>query len=329
MKWQIKHIFNFEQEKLWGHGFCLFGFHGKKGEQYLLQWDEHWLGNLTQDDRFIWTAGSVDKGLSDVHISMDIKNPHYIDEASDGSLILSSNGNSKIYKIYPEKASAELFIDTLKYGIKEYDTGNCVYDRDGNIWVNDIRGCRVWKFSGDGKLLLILGDGTPGFQREPVSFNEVRFNWIYDLRLGPDGNIYVLDSKNFAVRMIDVVNEIVTTVVGTGEPGDRGDGGDALSATLGSNPDVYFDGPISLSVDEEANMYIGDAHNHVLRMVDRSSGIITTLAGKRDFEPDERNNPEEKELLNLNLPQICSLDYYNNRIFLPDDSGDLIILEKV
>jgi hypothetical protein len=329
IEWRIKHIFNFEQDRPWRNGYAAFGFHGKHGDQYLLHWYEHWLGHLTRDDRFTWTAGSVNKGLSDNHIDIDVNHPHYITEAPDGTLALSSNRNSKIYKINPEKGSAELFIDALKLGIKESDAGNCVYDLDGNIWVNDIRGCKVWKFNMNGESIRTLGDGTPGFQKEPVSFNEVRFNWIYDLRLGPDGNMYVLDSKNFAVRMIDIANEIVTTVVGTGESGYSGDGGDALEATLGSNKDVYFDGPLSLSLDEDGNIFIGDTRNHVMRMVDRSTNIITTIAGKRDVQPHKRNDPQETDPLQLNLPQIASLDYYDGCLFIPEDDGDLIVLEKV
>ncbi len=329
MNWRIKHIFNFELEKLWGNGFFQFGFHGKNGEQYFIDWNKHWLGRLIPDDRFVWTAGSVDKGLSDTHISIDVEHPVYISESPDSSLLVSSGGNSKLYKIYPETSSAELFVDTLELGIKEDNLGNCIYDLDGNIWVNDIRGCRVWKFSQDGQILLILGDGTPGFQKEQASFDEVQFNWIYDLRLGPDGNIYVLDSKNFAVRKIDISKEVVTTVVGTGEPGYSGDGGDALEATLGGNPEEYFDGPLSLSLDEEGNIFIGDTHNHVLRIVERSTNVISTMAGRKDSQPHVRNNPQEKDPLRLNLPYICSLEYYNKCLFIPEWDGDLIVMEKL
>ena len=329
MEWKIKHIFNFEQDKLWGNGYVHFGFHDKKGKQYMLQWDEHWLGHLTKDDQFTWTAGAVNKGLSDIHIDLDMKNPHYISEAPDGTLIVSSNGNSKIFKISPEKGTAELFIDTGRFGIKEFDTGNCVYDLDGSIWINDIRGCKVWQFDIGGNIIRALGDGIPGFQKESVPFDKVRFNWIYDLRLGPDGNIYVLDSKNFAVRMIDIDNKVVTTVVGTGESGYTGDGGDAVSATLGSKPGEYFDGPLSMALDEDGNIYIGDTQNHVLRMVDRSTSIITTIAGSRDIQPHKRNDPQEKDPLKLNLPQIASLEYYDNCLVIPENEGDTIILEKV
>jgi hypothetical protein len=329
MEWKVKYIFNFDNVKPWKNGRFGFGFYGKKGESYMLQWDENWLGHLTPDDHFTWTAGPVDKGLSDIHIHLDVKHPHYICESPDGSLLLSSNGNSKIFKIYPDRGTAELFIDALEFGIKEYNTGNCVYDLEGNIWINDIRGCKVWKFSQDGKLLRTLGDGIPGFQAGLVSFDEVRFNWIYDLRLGPDGNIYVLDSKNFAVRMIDLENKLVSTVVGTGRSGDSIDGVDASQATFGSKEGEYFDGPLSLSLDEEGNIYVGDTFNHVLRMVDRSTNIITTIAGRKDIQSGVRANPEETDPLKLNIPKISSLEYYDGCIFIPEYDGDLVVLEKI
>jgi hypothetical protein len=174
----------------------------------------------------------------------------------------------------------------------------------------------------------VLGTGQPGFQRGTVPESAVQFNWIYDLRLGPDGNVYVLDSKNFALRQIDVQQDTVSTVVGTGEPGYSGDGGPALEATLGSDPSEYFDGPFSLSLDEEGNIFIGDTYNHVVRMVERSSGCISTIAGKHPAEPARRNAPLERDPLNLNLPKICSMDYYGGCLFVPDWSDDLIVLQK-
>jgi len=41
-----------------------------------------------------------------------------------------------------------------------------------------------------------------------------------------------------------------------------------------------------------------------------------------------RNNPAETDLLKLNLPKICSMDYYDGCLFIPDWSDDLIVLEK-
>ena len=64
---------------------------------------------------------------------------------------------------------------------------------------------------------------------------------------------------------------IIKTLVGTGEPGYAGDGGPAAAASLNE--------PKGLCVDREGNLYIADSENHVVRRVDRRTGIITTVAG--------------------------------------------------
>jgi sugar lactone lactonase YvrE len=63
----------------------------------------------------------------------------------------------------------------------------------------------------------------------------------------------------------------MTTVAGSGEQGNSGDGGPALKAALGQPYEVRF--------DRGGNMYFVDVPNHVVRRVDSKSGIITTVAG--------------------------------------------------
>ena len=64
---------------------------------------------------------------------------------------------------------------------------------------------------------------------------------------------------------------IIETLAGNGEPGYAGDGGPAGAASLNE--------PKGLCVDREGNLYIADSENHVVRRVDRVTGIITTVAG--------------------------------------------------
>lgn len=59
--------------------------------------------------------------------------------------------------------------------------------------------------------------------------------------------------------------------MGNGEPGYAGDGGPAGAASLNE--------PKGLCVDRQGNLYIADSENHVVRRVDRETGIITTVAG--------------------------------------------------
>jgi hypothetical protein len=205
-------------------------------------------------------------------------------------------------------------------------------DNEGSVWVNEVKGCRIWRFDRLGDPLLTLGNGTPGFQAGTVDFGAAKFSWIYDIRRGPEGNVYVLDSRNFAVRLIDLKRRIVRTIAGTGKPGYEGDDGDALNATFGSSSEALFDGPISLSLDEEGNIFVGDRMNHVVRMIHRKSGIIDTIAGKQDSVKGTRNNPEEKDPFKLNLPEISSMDYYDGKLYVPTDlspnDGDLAVLRR-
>jgi sugar lactone lactonase YvrE len=64
---------------------------------------------------------------------------------------------------------------------------------------------------------------------------------------------------------------IIETVAGNGEPGYAGDGGPAGAASLNE--------PKGLCVDQAGNLYIADSENHVVRRVDRATGVITTVAG--------------------------------------------------
>src|SRR5690554_244832 len=217
--WEIERIVNFEpgETNTWKNGYTDLGFHDREGRQYILQHYQHFAGLFGEDDQLEWTIASWQVFSDTPNITADIKNPFFLDQLPNGSLILSSGGNKKVYNIDPHCLQAGLLLDGSEYGMK--DMGNCVVDNEGFIWVNEIEGCRIWRFDLQGRPVLTLGNGEPGFQRNPVDFTTVRFNWIYDLRRGSDGNIYVLDSKNFSLRMIELQEKMVFTLAGTGEGG--------------------------------------------------------------------------------------------------------------
>lgn len=330
MEWRVKYIFNFPEDITWHNGYAQFGFHDYQGNFYVLRHENHWFGEFTKNNEFLWTAGSTNPNLSDTHMFFNLKKPMYVSKSPiDDALIISSGGNNRIYKLFPDEEKFDLLIDLKGHGVK--DIGNCVFDKEGNIWINEITGCKIWQFDSEGKKKNILGDGKPGFQTESVSYDNVQFSWIYDIRIGPDNNLYVLDSGNYAIRIIDLKEEIVDLIVGTGEPGYYGDGKVAKKATLGSDKNEQFDGPWAISLDEEGNIFIGDTHNHVVRMVEKKKKkrIISTIAGNPDYIPSLRNSVDEADPFKINLPKICSIDYCNKELFISEWDGDLIVLEKV
>ena len=328
--WIVDRIVHFGPGDFVKNRVSHFGFHGRTGNHYAIFHQKHFLGLIGENDRLEWTVAAqrVFEGTPNIVAKLDY--PMYIDNLPDETLLVSNFGDARLYRIDAVRKKAELFADGSKIGMK--DVGNCVVDDEGLVWVNEVKGCKIWRFDNTGKPVLTLGDGTPGFQPGVTGFDEVKFSWIYDIRRGPEGNIYVLDSRNFAVRLIDVKNRIVKTIAGTGKAGYEGDNGNALKATFGSNPAQRFDGPISLSLDEQGNIFVGDRQNHVVRMINRKSGTIITIAGNRNSVKGMSNNLDEKDPFKLNLPEISSMDYYDGQLLVPtdisDETGDLAVLKR-
>jgi hypothetical protein len=328
--WTIERILHFGPGDLVKEGLAHFGFHDRRGRFFAVAHQRHVLGLVGSNGRLEWTV-AAQQFIPDVpNIPAPLDYPMFVDVLPDGALVVSNFGDARLYRIDPHRMSAELLVDGHTLGM--VDMGNCVADRNGFIWVNEVTGCRIWRFSTEGRADLVLGNGLPGFASGSVAFDDAGFGWIYDLRRGPEDSLYVLDSTNFAVRVIDIRKEAVTTIAGTGSPGYTGDGGNARLATFGGDPAAHFNGPISLSLDEAGNVYVGDRYNHVVRMIDVRTGIISTIAGGATADDERPNDDGQADPRRLNLPQISSMDYHGGRLFVPTDlsgdRGDLIVLRK-
>jgi hypothetical protein len=330
VRWTVERIvhFDFRSNEIVKSGCVHFGFHDRHGRHYGIAHQKHFIGLIGEAGRLVWTSARRQVFPDVPNIPAGLDYPMYVDSLSDDTLVVSNFKTAELYRIDVLAKTAHLLVDGRAIGMR--DMGNCVVDDEGCVWVNEVTGCRVWRFDPKGRPALTLGDGTVGFTRDPVAFADVRFSWIYDIRRGPNGAIYVLDSRNYALRAIDPAARCVRTVAGTGRPGYDGDGGDALRATFGGDAKAKFDGPISLALDDEGNAYVGDRFNHVVRMVERAGGRIATIAGHHAVDRDQANEPTERDPMRVSLPQISSMDYRDNHLFVPTDltpdSGDLVVL---
>ncbi|HLK27284.1 MAG TPA: gliding motility-associated C-terminal domain-containing protein [Puia sp.] len=120
----------------------------------------------------------------------------------------------------------------------------------------------------------IGGIGVNGFSGDGGAAVNAAFGYPAGLSVTANGEVYVADFANNRIRKIDV-NGIVTTVVGNGAAVYAGDGGLPLSASLNS--------PTGVFVDAIGNIFIADRSNQVIRKVEASTGIISTVAGSGNY----------------------------------------------
>ncbi len=133
----------------------------------------------------------------------------------------------------------------------------CV-DGRGNTYICEREGNTIRKVDENGIITTIAGTGTQGNAGEGTAAKLATFRGPKGIRADAEGNLFVVDTENHAIRKIDVKSGLITTVAG-GRKGSGGDGQDARSAGLAR--------PHGCLVDSGGNLYIADSENHKVRRV--------------------------------------------------------------
>jgi sugar lactone lactonase YvrE len=148
----------------------------------------------------------------------------------------------------------------------------CAFDRQGNLYVAEAKNHCVRKVDkATGVITTVAGNGSPGYSGDGGPAVQASLNEPYSLQVDQNGDIYIVDRLNAAVRKVEAATGIITTVAGTGEPGYRGDGGPGNQAQLREPNDCFLDG--------QGGLLIADIQDQRVRRLDLRSGIITTFAG--------------------------------------------------
>ena len=154
---------------------------------------------------------------------------------------------------------------------------------DGALWFCEYTGHTVRRIDNEGNVTTVVGNGEGKFSGDGGSALQASLHRPHEIRFDDDGNLYIADMLNHAIRKVDLQLGRITTIAGTGEAGFSGDGGPANQAQLNRPHSIQF-GP-------SGNLYIADIGNHRLRMIDMDTGVISTFAGtgkngvSRDGEP--------------------------------------------
>jgi RHS repeat-associated protein len=197
-----------------------------------------------------------------------------------GNLYIADSGNARVRRVAPDGAIATV----AGTGFQGYGGDNppavchttepgCVAtatalrpdgldaDRDGNLFVATADDQRVVRISADGYLTLVAGcitsQSCSGGDGDPAQ--GAVLNGPQDVGVDAQGRVYITELSGARVRRIESDGRIVT-VVGTGEPGDEGDGGPGPQAELLA--------PWSVALSPDGSLFVADQGNGRLRRLE-------------------------------------------------------------
>ncbi len=132
-------------------------------------------------------------------------------------------------------------------------------DTAGNIYIADQANHRVRRVNVDGVIQTIAGTGENDFGGDGGPGVFAPLSAPRDVAIDAGNRLYVSDSGNDRVRVIDLGTGVIQTVAGSGSRGSTGNQGTALGFSL--------DDPSGLAVAPDSSLLIADAGNdRILRL---------------------------------------------------------------
>lgn len=197
--------------------------------------------------------------------------PHSIALDNDGNVYVADIANHRIRRI---DAKSGIVTTIAGNGEKKPPTDGetaagkpmigprALFIQDGMLWIALREGHSVWRMNLAGGVLdHVAGTGKKGFSGDGGPAKEATFDGPKGIALDAQGNVFVVDTENHAIRRIDASSGQISTLAGMGpkHKGGSGDGGAATQATM--------DRPHGIGLGPDGAVFIGDSNNHRVRRV--------------------------------------------------------------
>jgi sugar lactone lactonase YvrE len=201
------------------------------------------------------------------------RQPHSIALDGQGGLYIADIGNHRIRRVDLKSGQVESVAGNgeRKLPVDGQDTRanpvigpRALYVDGRTMWVALREGHSVWRIELDRwKWHHVAGTGKRGYGGDGGPARQATFDGPKGIAVGPDKNVYVADTENHVIRVIDVASRTISTVAGSG-PSGNGFGGDGGQPTL-----AKMDRPHGVCVASDGGIFIGDTMNHRVRKVSR------------------------------------------------------------
>jgi hypothetical protein len=209
-----------------------------------------------------------------------LNDPIGITEDTAGNLYIADEQNARVRKVNSRGIITTIAgggrrnVATVPDGIlatklKLSHPSYVVVDARGHVYFSDFLANVVTEIDRSGRIRHVAGTGKAGFSGDGGQATKAKLNFPTGLTLGRRHNLYISDAFNNRIRKVNR-RGVITTVAGTGRPGDSGDGGPAVKARLNATA--------GLALDARGRLVIADQGNNLIRRVN-NTGTITTIAG--------------------------------------------------
>lgn len=168
-----------------------------------------------------------------------------------------------------------------------------------------------------GYIATVAGNGIQGSSGNGVPAGSAELFYPYGLGLDSHGNIYISDTYNREIRVVNTGTSAITvatitiqpgnmaTVAGNGTYGGSGDGGPGTQAE--------FADPDGVAVDNAGNIYVSDLESERIRFINNSTGITSSLTSTAGYGYNGDNIPGSTAL--VSYPRCIAVDNSSNIYF--------------
>ena len=206
-------------------------------------------------------------------------------------------------------------------------------DSQGNVFIADTESSVVREIVASTEIIQTVA-GTPGsagWSGDGAAATSAQLRTPAAVLLDSAGNIYIADTANSAIRVVNTGSAAITIAGVTIQPADDCDRGRQWHGLhryqfwmrrRRSHNRAKLNFPSGISLDAAGNIYIADSFSNAIREVNTTTGVIQTVAGtlgQRGYSGD--NGPATSAL--FDTPGALFVDSFSN-IFIADTDNSVI-----
>ena len=197
-----------------------------------------------------------------------------------------------------------------------YLPGGVAVDSSGDLYIADSVNNRIRMVNSSLIISTVAGDGDSDYGGDNGPATQAALDHPFGIAVDRSGDIFIADSYNNRIREVNHANGQITTIAGDGAAAYSGDGGPAIDATLNF--------PVDLALNAAGtDLYIADTGNNVIRTLNLSNMVITTVAGNSQGTAGYSGDNGPAITAELNSPFGVALDSSGN-LFIADTANNVI-----